>query len=121
MNPSPKILHVSWGTMEIEGGIKGKDFVLYPGGAEPWDWNISGTNHDDGIQVIDVEKIMKKGAKKIVLSQGFYGRLKVSEDAENLLIKSGIEYRIMKTDKAVEEYNNLCEEGPVGGLFHSTC
>jgi hypothetical protein len=107
--------------MEIEGDIKGKDFILYPGGAELWDWNDSGTNHGYGIQATDVEKIIKKGAKKIILSQGFYGRLGVSKDAINVLKQSGIEYKIMKTKKAVEEYNNSCEKGSVGGLFHSTC
>jgi len=121
MNKSPKIVHISWGSMEIEGNIKGKDFILYPGGAEPWDWNVSDTNHGNGIQVIDVEKILEKGAKKIILSQGMVGRLRVSREVIGLLEQASIEYEILKTKKAVEEYNRLCEKEPVGGLFHSTC
>ena len=68
MKKSPKILHISWGSMEIEGNIQGKDFILYPGGAEPWDWNISGTDHNNGIQVVEVERILGKGAKNIMVS-----------------------------------------------------
>lgn len=121
MNKSPKIVHLSWGSMEIEGNIKGKDFFLYPGGAEPWDWNVSGTNHRGGIQVADVEKILEKDATKIILSQGMLGRLRISKDVINLLEQSGIEYKILKTNKAMEEYNKWCEKELVGGLFHSTC
>jgi len=121
MNKSPKILQISWGSMEIEGNIKGKDFILYPGGAEPWDWNVSGTNHGNGIQVADVEKILEKGATKIILSRGMLGRLRVSGEVINLLEQAGVEYKILKTKKAIEEYNNCCENEPIGGLFHSTC
>jgi len=121
MNKSPKIVHISWGHMELEGNIQGKDFILYPGGAEPWDWNVSGTNHGNGIQVADMEKILEKGATKIILSRGMLGRLRVSGEVINLLEQAGVEYKILKTKKAIEEYNNCCENEPIGGLFHSTC
>lgn len=121
MNKSPKIVHISWGSMEIEGNIIGKDFMLYPGGAESWDWNISGTNHGNGIQVADVEKLIKNKAKIIILSRGMVGRLHVSKDVINMLDNNKIKYKIMKTKAAVEEYNQLCDKNPVGGLFHSTC
>ena len=107
--------------MQIEGNIKGKDFILYPGGSEPWDWSLSNTDHSSGIQIVDVEKLLRKGATKIILSQGMLGRLCVSRDVIGLLNQSGIEYKIMKTKKAVEEYNKLSDKEPVGGLFHSTC
>ena len=121
MNKSPKIVHISWGRMEIESNIRGKDFILYPGGAEPWDWTVTGTNHGNGIQVADVEKILEKGATKIILSRGTLGRLRVSKEVINLLEQSDIEYKILKTKKAVEEYNKWREKESVGGLFHSTC
>jgi len=31
---SPRINHIFWGKMEVEGIGKGKDFKLYPGGGE---------------------------------------------------------------------------------------
>ena len=33
--PSPRIVRISWGRMEIEGLGAGKDFKLYPGGGLP--------------------------------------------------------------------------------------
>jgi len=35
--PSPRIVRISWGRMEIEGLGAGKDFKLYPGGGRAWD------------------------------------------------------------------------------------
>jgi hypothetical protein len=32
LEPSPKIVHLSWGRMEVESLGVGKDFKLYPGG-----------------------------------------------------------------------------------------
>ena len=107
--------------MKIEGNITGKDFILYPGGAEPWNWNLSGTDHNRGIQMADVEKLLEKGAATIILSQGMLGRLRVSRETIDLLDQFVGNYQIMKTKKAVEVYNKLCEKEAVGGLFHSTC
>jgi len=53
---SPKILVVSWGSMEIEKIGTGKDFKLYPGGGREWDWNETGTRHSPGIQPADMEE-----------------------------------------------------------------
>ena len=35
---SPRIGHLSWGRLEVEGQGAFKDAKLYPGGAREWDW-----------------------------------------------------------------------------------
>jgi hypothetical protein len=40
---SPRVTHVSWGSMTVEGIGTGKDFKLYPGGGREWDWSLTGT------------------------------------------------------------------------------
>lgn len=36
--------------------------------------------------------------------------------------KQGVEVKVLQTEKAVKEYNNLAGQGAkVGGVFHSTC
>lgn len=52
---SPKIAHLSWGRIEVEGLGTGKDWKLYPGGGREWDWRETGTEHRPGIQPADVE------------------------------------------------------------------
>src|ERR1043166_743585 len=54
---SPKITHVSWGHMEVEGLGSGRDFKLYPGGGRAWDWKETDTHHSPGIQPAHVVEV----------------------------------------------------------------
>lgn len=121
MVQSPYINGLQWGEMDVEGVGRGKDFMLYPGGAESWDWNRTGTSHDGGIQPADVRVLLAHGATHIVLSTGQQERLRVSTAARQALDEAGIPYDVLPTAKAVEKYNALAEHESVGGLFHSTC
>lgn len=119
---SPRITHISWGCLEIEGReMPFKDAKLYPGGAREWDWRETGTAHDPGIQPADVEELVDEGARVVILSQGMEERLKVKPETLDMLNDQGIEVYVLPTKRAVERYNQLRESEPVGGLFHSTC
>lgn len=120
---SPRITHISWGCLEIEGREQPfKDAKLYPGGARAWDWNETGTSHTPGIQPADVEELLEHGAEVIVLSRGMNERLKVKPETLQLLADRNVKAHVLQTEKAVERYNELqAAETPVGGLFHSTC
>ncbi|MBD3179962.1 MAG: hypothetical protein GF417_10390 [Candidatus Latescibacteria bacterium] len=121
MDTSPRITDHSWGRIEVEGLGEGKDFILYPGGGKPWDWNETGTSHQGGIQPAEIEFLLDKGSEIIILSRGVNGRLTISGEAADLLESSGVEYIILRTDEAISEYNRLAGDKKVGGLFHSTC
>ncbi len=119
---SPKILHLSWGKMDIEGVGPGRDFMLWPGGGREWDWKLSNTHHVPGIQFADVETLLVHGAEVIVLSRGMDLVLQTAPETKRALEERGIEHYIEETRAAAERYNRLAEEGvKVGGLFHSTC
>jgi hypothetical protein len=121
-NISPKILNFAWGAMEIEGYGQGKDFKLYPGGARPWDWSETGTEHSPGIQPADIEELIERGCEVVVLSRGVYSSLEVMDSTVKLLEKHKIQCHILDTRKAVDFYNKLAGENlRIGGLFHSTC
>ncbi|MFO8099658.1 MAG: Mth938-like domain-containing protein [Salinibacter sp.] len=118
----PRISHVSWGCLEIEGReTPFKDAKLYPGGARAWDWNETGTSHSPGIQPADVDELLAHGAEAVVLSRGMNERLQVKPETLQHLNDAGVEVHVLQTEAAVERYNDLREERPVGGLFHSTC
>lgn len=77
---SPKITHLSWGCIEVEGQDGAfKDAELFPGGAREWDWNETDTSHEPGTQPADVEELLEQGTTVVVLSMGFYERLGVGE------------------------------------------
>jgi hypothetical protein len=118
---SPRITRVSWGSMTVEGVGTGKDFKLYPGGGRYWDWQETGTRHEPGIQPADVQELIDRGSRVVVLSRGMELRLHTMPETVSLLQDSGIEVHVLETKAAAELYNELAGDLPVGGLFHSTC
>ena len=117
---SPRIKHLSWGRLETEDdGFK--DARLYPGGAEEWDWNETGTSHDPGIQPADVEVLLERGATVIVLSRGFQGRLGIAPETRRMLDERDIPAHFAKTEEAADIYDKLRDTEKVGALIHSTC
>ena len=119
------ITHLSWGKIQVN--INGreydfKDCKIWPEGASNWDWNLTGTSHETGIQPDDIKEILDHGIEVMILSQGFDLKMNVSAETEILLSSIGVEYRILDTQKAVELFNNFSLKGiRVGGIFHSTC
>jgi hypothetical protein len=118
---SPLITHFSWGRLEVEGGKCFKDAKLFPGGSREWDWRETGTDHVPGIRPADVEELLERGAKVVVLSKGIYERLQVCAETLKMLKQRGIDFHMLQTEQAVDLYNKLREKEPVAGLFHSTC
>src|SRR5437667_80307 len=46
-NPSPRIIHVSWGKLEVEGKTEPyKDAKLFPGGSREWNWRVTPVRAD---------------------------------------------------------------------------
>jgi hypothetical protein len=118
---SPRITHLSWGHVKVEGGKSYKDAKLYPGGSREWNWRETGTDHVPGIQPSDVQELLDRGSRTIILSKGMDERLHVKPETLQKLKSKGVEYFVLKTEEAVALYNELRERRPVGGLFHSTC
>ena len=121
-NQSPRITHIFWGRMKVDGVGTGKDFKLYPGGGRTWDWNETNTHHVPGIQPADVEELLAHGTEIVVLSRGMELALQTAPETIELLRQRRIPFHIEETNAAVALYNELADAGKhVGGLFHSTC
>ncbi len=118
---SPKVTHVSWGRIDVEGRKVFKDAKVFPGGAREWDWNETGTRHETGIQPGDVEELIERGATVVVLSNGMHGELQVNPETVKLLNERHIPAHVLETEEAVKLYNDLAEKERPAGLFHSTC
>ena len=119
---SPRIKHLSWGSIKVEGQEKPfKDAKLFPGGSREWDWRETGTQHVPGIQPADVLELLEHGATEVILSKGIYKQLHVCSETIQMLEERGITTHILQTKEAVRLYNELREKKSVGGLFHTTC
>ena len=119
---SPKILYLSWGRLEVEGqDTPFKDAKLFPGGAREWDWKETGTAHEPGIQLTDVEEVLKHGVTAVVFGRGFHERLQIRPQTLQELEDRNITTHVGQTEEAVRLYNELSESERVGALIHSTC
>ncbi len=119
---SPEILEYSWGKIRIAGFEKPfKDVILFPGGAEEWDWNKTGTEHYGGIQPKEISLLLDKGADVLVISKGMLNRLRLSKKAREMLEFYHVEYYHLNTKQAVEKYNELAGSRFPGALIHTTC
>jgi hypothetical protein len=119
------ISHISWGRIEVTTDSKiyqFKDCKVWSGGAKEWDWTLTGTRHQPGIQPADIEEILEQGVEIMVLTRGMEFMLHTCPETEQLLHQRDIEYHIGHTKLAVALFNDLMQQGKrVGGIFHSTC
>jgi hypothetical protein len=121
-DPSPRIKHFSWGRLEVDGqGEPYKDAKLFPGGSRDWNWRETGTGHNPGIQIADVQELLDHGARMVALSRGMAECLQVPRETLDFLKERQIATHVLPTREAVALYNKLAENEPVGGLFHTTC
>ena len=118
---SPRIAHISWGRMEIEGLEPGARLQAFPGRWPPWDWAETGTHHVPGIQIADVEELLEHGSRVVVLSRGMELALETCPETLQYLRERDVTVHVEETKAAVALYNKLAETKSVGGLFHSTC
>lgn len=119
---SPRVTHLAWGRLEVEGqDTPFKDVRLFPGGAREWDWRESGTSHTSGIQPADVEGLLERGASVVVLSQGSRGGFRCAPRRCNCCRNVLSPSMCWATEEAVRVYNQLSERKPVGALIHTTC
>ena len=119
---SPRIRDLAWGRVAVEGQPRPfKDGKLYPGGAREWDWGETGTHHNPGIQPADVQELLDRGSRIVILAQGHFRRLQVAPETLRLLENRGVRVHVLQTEKAMQLYNELCESEAVGALIHSTC
>ena len=118
---SPTIDHFEWGRLSVALYGELKDAKLWPGGARGWDWGETGTRHEPGVQIADVEELVEHGPRVVVLSRGVDRRLQVPAETISHLEARGIAVEVLQTEDAIARYNELARDTPVAALIHSTC
>jgi len=110
----------SFGSITIDGRQFTKDVVIGKSGVlSPW-WRKEGHS----LSPDDLESVVVSQPEVLVIGTGSFGAMKVPADTLGALMDMGIEPRVMRTAKAVEEFNRLLmERGPdsVMTVLHLTC
>jgi hypothetical protein len=118
---SPRIAQFQWGRVTMSGGRFVKDARLYPGGFEGWDWQRTGTRHEPGIQLADLEDLFALRPEVVLLSRGVQLVLQVPGATVDAVRARGVAVRVLQSEELVVEYNRRCASERVVALLHSTC
>ncbi len=78
---------------------------------------IYGTSHKVSLE--EAKSIMKEGAEVVIIGNGQYGALELSDEAKDYFAKKKCKVKMMPTSDAVKAWNN--ESGKVIAMFHVTC
>ena len=118
---SPVITSFRWGRIEASAGRTFKDARLYPGGAAAWDWNTTGTRHQPGIQVADIDDLLSTQPQTVILTRGIQLVLQVPERTIEFVRATGALVLVLQSEDAVTEYNRRARAERVVAIVHSTC
>lgn len=114
----PHIASYSFGRMEIDGAVYGKDIIILPDGAvlSPW-WRREGHR----LEIADIDRLVSADPDIIVAGTGASGLMKPAPDLAEFLAQRSIEFIAQPTAEAVQTYNRLFADRKTGACFHLTC
>lgn len=115
------ITNFKWGQIVDSSGRVFKDARLFPGGAEEWDWRKTGTRHDPGIQISDLEDLLATKPEVVILSRGVDLVLQVPRATVDFARSYAANVLVLQSEQAVAEYNRRVASERVVALIHSTC
>jgi hypothetical protein len=109
----------SFGCMEINSKLYRKDLMILPDGTilHPW-WRKTGHT----LSLTDIQEIIAATPDILVIGTGSPGMMQPEQTLSGELKSRGIATKVMPTKDAVQEYNDLHEQGrKVAACFHLTC
>ena len=108
----------SFGNIIIDGKKYTNDVIIYPDGRINGSW---WRKEGHKLYAEDIADLIDYAPELIIAGTGAYGIIKPEAGLEELLNDKGIKFQALPSEKAVEEYNQLCGEKKVGACFHLTC
>jgi len=118
----PIIDNTTFGSIEVDGTVYSHDIIIRLNGQvekrkKKLSKAVHGTSHTVSLE--EIVHTYDTGAQKIIIGNGQYGALNLSNEAAEFLQNRNCEILIKETSKAIELWNK--EEGISVGLFHLTC
>jgi len=118
----PKIDNSAFGSITISGINFDHDVVIdLQGGVTKRKKKLSkkiyGTSHKVSLE--EAKYIMKEGAEIVIIGNGQYGALELSDEAKDYFKKKKCRVKLLPTPDAVKVWND--EPGKAVAMFHVTC
>ena len=113
-----QIDHYEFGQIDIEGQRYNSDVIILPEKVRQHWWRKEG--HRLGTE--DLNAVLEAKPELLVVGTGYYGNMKIPDDARTYLMSKGIRLKASPTTKAVEEFNRLQREmANIVAALHLTC
>ncbi|MBI5044131.1 MAG: hypothetical protein HZC10_09970 [Nitrospirae bacterium] len=112
-----KITYYSFGKIDIDGKTYTSDVIIYPDRVDASWWRKEGHY----LQIEDITQAIKEKPEIIIIGTGYFGAMRVSDEALSFLTSKNIIAHVEKTGKAVELFNNMPKGKKVIALLHLTC
>ena len=116
MNP-PHIDSYRFGSITIDGETYTKDVIILPDRVIAGWWRQEGHS----LQPSDLEEVLAATPATLIVGQGTFGRMRVSEQTLLVLEQAGIELIALPSKDACKKYNQLRERGNAAAALHLTC
>jgi hypothetical protein len=114
---TPKIESYRFGHIVIDGEAHSNDVIILPGRVIGDWWRKAG----HALHTEDLDAVFEANPSTLVVGQGANGRMRVPAQTRRALEDAGIEVLAVKTEQAVEAYNQRRQEGDVAAALHLTC
>jgi hypothetical protein len=118
----PSIDQTTFGSITIAGQVFERDVIIRLNGQvkkrkKKLSKAVYGTSHT--ISLAEAKHIYEKGAARLIIGAGQYGRVGLSEEATTYFQRKRCRVELRATGEAIRVWN--AAEGAVIGLFHTTC
>ncbi len=118
----PRIDHTEFGSITIKKKTFEHDVIIRFSGEvkrrkKKLSKAIYGTSHT--ISLDEAKHVYQKGAEKLIIGTGQYGRVELSQEGADYFFKKKCEVVLLLTPQAIHVWNEA--KGSVIGLFHVTC
>ena len=114
---TPSIDSYRFGRIVIDNQPYTQDVIILPDRVIPNWWRREGHS----LYAADLEDVLAAEPDLLVVGQGAYGRMGVSDEARQTLEQAGIELVAEPTGQACETYNQLRDGKAVAAALHLTC
>ncbi len=114
---APQIESYSFGQIVIDGQVYNKDVIILPNRVWGGWWRIEG----HVLHPPDLEAIFEVAPKTLVVGQGAYGLMTITDETQQSLRAAGIKLIARPTEQACQIYNSLREQEATGAAFHVAC
>ena len=113
----PNIDSYRFGRIEIDGQVYTRDVIILPDRVIANWWREEGHT----LMPSDLEAVLDAAPATLIVGQGAFGRMRVTDETRTRLKEAGIELLAAPTREACERYGQLRERGDVAAALHLTC